>query len=357
MTLCCRYMHWRWRRMGQEGRLQVWPLYGWFTGLMMCGSFVGAVAWGLQMESGVYLFISLSLNSKLASMAAASAAAASSYRLRAASQLLAFIEFFCVSAAKLLVLHRMIDFTVAKSQGLPRRWSLAARVVMAAVVLGNTVGICSCAVAAVYFEAEADFFSEAAAAFAANKSTSGTQFQKLAFVDNGLAYDASSVALFAEVTVLLLIISAFACAGLLCARRVNTALSLGLLPSTAESAGRRLRLQIVCTVGIVFLTFLLRAAFATISAVASALQNDGKDCKGVCSDACFNMYSHITVWLRYTPELQFSIVFISSPLALLVALWGMTSVRALQLMGIGAHRKPALLPQALLNGGLGAAAP
>ena len=66
----------------------------------------------------------------------------------------------------------------------------------------------------------------------------------------------------------------------------------------------------------------------------------------------------IAVWLRYTPELQFiSIVFISSPLALLVALWGMTSVRALQLMGIGAHRKPALLPQALLNGGLGAAAP
>ena len=40
----------------------------------------------------------------------------------------------------------------------------------------------------------------------------------------------------------------------------------------------------------------------------------------------------IQSWLLYTPEFQLSVVLISSPLSLLVALWGMTSKRALQAM-------------------------
>jgi hypothetical protein len=38
------------------------------------------------------------------------------------------------------------------------------------------------------------------------------------------------------------------------------------------------------------------------------------------------------LWLFYTPEFQLTVVLISSPLALLVALWGMTTDRALQQM-------------------------
>ena len=30
------------------------------------------------------------------------------------------------------------------------------------------------------------------------------------------------------------------------------------------------------------------------------------------------------VWLGYTPEFQLSVVFVSSPLAILIALWGMS---------------------------------
>ena len=37
-------------------------------------------------------------------------------------------------------------------------------------------------------------------------------------------------------------------------------------------------------------------------------------------------------WIGFTPEFQLTVVLISSPLALMVALWGMTSKRALQLM-------------------------
>ena len=37
-------------------------------------------------------------------------------------------------------------------------------------------------------------------------------------------------------------------------------------------------------------------------------------------------------WLLYTPEFQLSVELISSPLTLLVALWGMTSKHTLRLM-------------------------
>ncbi len=38
------------------------------------------------------------------------------------------------------------------------------------------------------------------------------------------------------------------------------------------------------------------------------------------------------VWTIFTPEFEATIVLVSSPLALLVALWGMTSNATLQLM-------------------------
>ena len=44
------------------------------------------------------------------------------------------------------------------------------------------------------------------------------------------------------------------------------------------------------------------------------------------------MYAHLLNWMIYTPEFQLVVVLVSSPLALLVALWGMTSKATLQLM-------------------------
>jgi len=38
----------RWWRMELEDRPRVWELYGWFSGLMLCGSCFGAVAWGIR---------------------------------------------------------------------------------------------------------------------------------------------------------------------------------------------------------------------------------------------------------------------------------------------------------------------
>jgi hypothetical protein len=131
--------------------------------------------------------------------------------------------------------------------------------------------------------------------------------------------------------VLLIIILAFAVVGIASARRVSSALR-DLNDEHVEAAGRQLRRQIVGTAAFVFVTFLLRAGFSIMNALANALQNDDANCLTLCDIPCNNVYQLIQNWLFLTPEFQLIVVLISSPLALIVALWGMTSERTLEYM-------------------------
>ena len=95
-------------------------------------------------------------------------------------------------------------------------------------------------------------------------------------------------------------------------------------------------MQVLGTAAFVFVTFLLRAVYSTMFALANQLQNDGNivNCPSSppCDASCFNMYRLMQLWLVRTPEFQLMVVMISSPLAMIVALWGMTSDRMLQRM-------------------------
>ena len=93
--------------------------------------------------------------------------------------------------------------------------------------------------------------------------------------------------------------------------------------------------QIVGTAAFVFVTFLLRAVFSTMNALSNALQIEVAICHNTCDPACNNVWWVFHFWLEFTPEFQLIVVLISSPLALLVALWGMTDKRTLQLMRSG----------------------
>jgi hypothetical protein len=65
------------------------------------------------------------------------------------------------------------------------------------------------------------------------------------------------------------------------------------------------------------------------------LIEDGEEARGVeevTGASCYNVYTRIWVWNSYTPEYSTTVVLISSPLTLLVALWSMTSKLTLQLM-------------------------
>ena len=88
------------------------------------------------------------------------------------------------------------------------------------------------------------------------------------------------------------------------------------------------------TTAFIFVTFLVRSVFSTMLAVALQLRDFDKECpeaESLC-DACYNEYSHIVLWMGYTPEFQQAIILISSPVAQLVALWGMTTKSTLHLM-------------------------
>jgi hypothetical protein len=103
-------MHYLWRRMDEDGRQREWRLYGWFSGLMLCGNCVGAVTWAARVMNLVYFFegnqrFRLNLNA-----AEGYSFQALSRKWRAAYVVTYAIEFLCLSAAQLMVLDRMSDF-------------------------------------------------------------------------------------------------------------------------------------------------------------------------------------------------------------------------------------------------------
>jgi hypothetical protein len=270
---------------------------------------------------------------------------ASSYTFSALLLFLYPFEVLCLSIVKLTVLDRMQDFCAPQDDLRRReRWVKASRAVMVLVVVGGVVGICGNIVSAVYKLQAADLMNSASSAAASNNSSD--LFHLIQFIDqsfqrNQLSIHVQSVQRFSELCTLLLIIATFIAVGVMCARRVDS--SLASMTSGAGAKANHLRRQIVVTVAVVFVTFLLRAAFASFYAVSASLQNIGVHntacIPSLCSSSSvsncqtsFNKYSDMQLFLAYTPELQIVVVLISSPLALLVALWGMTSDHTLEAM-------------------------
>ena len=321
----------RWWRLEEDDRRRVWLLYGWFSGLMCVGSVFGAVAWAVWMQFLLALFSGSILGLKHVQK--------QSYFVQQNNWEAAFcipsaIEFVCLSVAKLIVLERMADFAVAKADGMSRRVAVGGRVVMAAVVVGNAVIVCSSVAAAVLFKETAMLEIAYTSAFAANSIEGSVKLRNEAREKFSESLVAISVQQFSEVTVLMIIIFAFAVVGIAGARRVNSALRN--MNDEHGAAGRQLRRQIVGTTAFVFVTFLLRAVFTIMLALARALQNADAACaataSGLCDSTCFNQWRLMDIWIAFTPVYQTMVILISSPVAMIVALWGMTSKRALQLM-------------------------
>ena len=257
-------MFYRWRRMEEEDRGRVWRLYGWFTALMACGSCFGAVAWAAKMMTLVNGF----KGNTSEDPAQLTSLLALSYSWRAAFLVTYAVEFLCLSAAKLMVLDRMSVFAAPQGARLQKLWAAAGRVVMAAVVLGNAVGLAANAAAAVHYQKASQAISAASAYYAANNTKDGQRFRLLSYEELQRGGSIASVQSFCEVAVLLLIVVAFAVVGVLSARRVSARL-LGVdAASAAAATGRALRRRMLGTTAFVFVTFVLRAAFSTMFAVA-----------------------------------------------------------------------------------------
>jgi hypothetical protein len=133
------------------------------------------------------------------------------------------------------------------------------------------------------------------------------------------------------------------------------------------AAGRQLMRKVVGTVAVVFVSLLLRAIYASMLAVADSLQDVGKGCSDNLCSQCFNVYAlalpcsqcrcallvcrytHVRTFIVYSPAFTLMVILISSPLTLLVALWGMTGVRALELMAVKRQQLDSLKGEQTLN--------
>jgi hypothetical protein len=324
----------RWRRIEEEDRQQVWLLYGWFSGLMCVGSVFGAAAWAAWMQ---FLLAFYSGSTLGLTHAQTQSLVVQQSNWKAAFFIPSAIDFVCLSVAKLMVLERMAHFAVAKGDGMSRRVASGGRVVMAAVVVGNVVSLGGSVATAIVFEKYASLQSASFAAYAANDEDDYVNLQRQALQKYSAGLIAESVQQFGEIAVLLVIIFAFSVVGIACARLVNFAMrNMNDEHGAVTAAGRQLRRQIVGTTSFVFVTFLLRAVFTSMYALARALQNKDAACaataSGLCDSTCFDQWRLMDIWITFTPEYQAMVILISSPVAMIVALWGMTGKRALQLM-------------------------
>jgi hypothetical protein len=343
-----------WWRMLEEGRRRMWSLYGRFCALMLCGSCFGAVTWAVRMVNLDFFFRG---NDAIVTGDAARGIplGAASYRLLPVYRVTYAIEFLCLSTAKLMVLDRMSDFAAPRGDSMRRRWVVGGRVVMAVVVLGNAAGLAASVAAAVHSQRAADAASTFAAYFAANDIRGGLVYFRTSQDEIRLASYIASYQSFMEVVVLLLIVTAFLVAGVWSARRISS----GLLDVDAASAvaavGRTLRVRVVTTTVVLFVAFVLNSVASTMDAVATSFADEAnKVCPGVstrrCDAACYNVYTQIAQWMSYTPEFQLTFVLISSPLVLLVALWGMTNKSVLQIMkSIQLDASSSSMPRSLLK--------
>jgi hypothetical protein len=232
-------------------------------------------------------------------------------------------DFLFLCSAKLLVLDRMSEF-LSRGADFRKQFSMRARIVMSVVILVNLIGLAANIAATVHYQKSFEYFSAANVHFSNNQAMY-RENRRLSRKEVASGASIQSVQAFCEVVVLVFIILAFVVVGLLCARRVSSLLTSIDTASTAAVVGRTVKFRVLVTTAFVFVAFLLRAVFSIMYAVAQSLQDiSSSSCSGPLCDTCHNVYTHIWHFILSTPEFPLLIVLVSSPLTLLVALWGMT---------------------------------
>jgi hypothetical protein len=336
-------MFYRWWRLDKDSKDRIWRLYGWLSGLMAFGSCVGVIGWVARM---LQLYNNVVASDMLSSPSfrGVDLYFAESARWNAVFAVMHAVEFLCLSSAKVMVLDRMSDFGAPKVDGV-RRWARYGWFVMTAVVLGNLAGLAASVAAADYYRRSSESSFAAYSFSVANDTITARSQASLAKTLNDDAQSVYSVQSFCEFSVLLLIVFAFAVVGVLCLRRINDIASLlrstqSRTSSFAAAEGSHLRKQILYTTLFVFVAFLLRSIQASIDTLALKLSDSHLPCRpnneinrlGLCNPSCYNMWTHMLRWNQRTPEFETVVIMISSPLAILVALWGMSSRNVLKLM-------------------------
>ena len=321
--------------MPEDDRSGLWPLYGWFSGLTCAAGVFGSISTGTLMTAmSKYYELSRYPYDTDYTVGSAEAAQVLFYIWLSAYYITYAVEFLCSSMAKLIVLDRLADFGSRETGGISNLFSGMGRYVFRTIIACNVLGICGNVVAAGFSVQASKLNYQAVHAFKLdNVSDAGIRYTKESERSFFNAEICSSIQEFLEVLMLLLIVISFVTVGVSSVRRVD----FSLRAANVGASGRRLRRQILVTVVFLFVTLLLRTVHSFIKALgdAAGIVHNTDDCPFIgCDPNCFRDLEQMSTWFYFTPEFTMIILLLSSPLALLVALWGMTSERMLQRMRI-----------------------
>jgi hypothetical protein len=261
---------------------------------------------------------------------------------------------FCgVIIPQLMVLDRIACFSNLKDASASSENTIWNRALYALFLIGNVVGLCGNIASAVFVLQAANFYDVVVA-----RNDSSARSAAIFHLSEGAK--ASSIHISFETCMVLIILVASSIAGYSSCRRIYATLSaveneqldklsvMFNIPQDPASSvvlkqkrerailsGQLLRRQIACTSVIIFISFLMRSVFMIMFAVGAGLQNSSDACVSGyvnrCS-SCYNTYTHLLIWILYTPEFTFVLVLISQPISLIVSLWGMTSGNMLETM-------------------------
>jgi hypothetical protein len=334
----------RWRKWSAEEKSRGWWLYGWFTALSCLGSTAGALAYVARMGHlyGVYETREIA-NQTLTPQQAIQQATSSRDMMRcaAAYHVLFPLELGFVTTANLFVLHRMHRFSTLRSLH-QRAWLLSGRLFLAAAIICNSIGFVSNIVSAAYFSQSGDLYAAGESFPARDRRQEAAR--------------AAAYQRFSEVVLLAMIIIAFCIVGVNSYQVILSALRALVtakdrmrtqsvytvsVPGAVNNVGRELideastqgitlKRKVLCTFAFTFSAVLVRTLFTVMFALGAAGNNNSDKCSRSECSACKNVYSHIQFWIVYTPVFQQTVLLIASPLGSLVALWGMSGVRALE---------------------------
>ena len=337
----------------------MWPLLGWFSGLMCVGSVAGAIAWGASMQSSSLYYQANGLHDEEVIVGTCNMTQTQAYSLNATSNRMysAFLisygaAFLCFMLSKLMLLGRLTNEASRAQMHAQsgRLLPMLFRAMAAAVVMCSVLSMVAYTAAGVYYVQSAAFKDLAVAACdAAGQDTNSS----VAFVNSATAVSARGGTAVAvqngsEAIALLLVSVAFVVLVTLSVamfRRAEQAASQALLSCLQRNAehqqsdrrteraitivddtmhaavDQRRRLVAACIV--VLIMFPVRAAYDFLNAYASFSNPYNPACQ-LC-DACQSNRFHVKVWLYYTPEFHPVIVALSSPLPLVLSLWLITA--------------------------------
>ena len=167
------------------------------------------------------------------------------------------------------MLDRLLMFSFMQaSPAMRRRVYTAFVVIIIIITIINTAGICS-SIAVAYLTVQVgNLHWSLSLAYASSNTADINLYNSRVDSQNQLTSTATSIQQFCEVSSLLLIVVTFVIAGSFCFRRLRSSSTR----SSPSSEFKRLSRQITATVAAVFVTFLLRASFSMLNALAWALQ-------------------------------------------------------------------------------------